>query len=106
MQVENFCDDNRIVKNFAYATTILWGVCGYAGWPLSGFAAEYFHSSISPNTVLSAVFARSTKRGDLRPLMGNRYLHGRLLFASASLQRRECSAIREARSHFWGWQRS
>ena len=101
MQVEKFYYDNRIVKNFAYAT-ILWGVVGM----LAGLyvALELVFPSIN--------IPQYGSFGRLRPLHTNAVIfafvgNGMFMGIYYSLQRL-CKARMFSdtlsKIHFWGWQ--
>ena len=101
MQVEKFYYDNRIVKNFAYAT-VLWGIVGM----IVGLyvALELVYPSI--NITHYGTFGR------LRPLHTNAVIfafvgNGMFMGIYYSLQRL-CKARMFSdvlsKIHFWGWQ--
>ena len=103
MQVEKFYYDNKIVKWFAYATTVM-GNCGHAGRIVGS------HSFYAPGTALN--FAPTTF-GRLRPVHTNAVIFafvGNGIFTGVyySLQRL-CKARMFSDKlswiHFWGWQR-
>ncbi len=101
MQVEKFYYDNRIVKNFAYAT-ILWGVVGM----LVGLWAALQLVFPSMNITQYGSFGR------LRPLHTNAVIfafvgNGIFMGVYYSLQRLcKTRMFSDALSkiHFWGWQ--
>lgn len=101
MQVEKFYYDNRIVKNFAYAT-ILWGVVGM----LAGLWVALQLVFPSLNITQYGTFGR------LRPLHTNAVIfafvgNGIFMGVYYSLQRL-CKARmfsdKLSKIHFWGWQ--
>ncbi len=101
MQVEKFYYDNRIVKNFAYAT-ILWGVVGM----LAGLWAALQLVFPQLNITQYGTFGR------LRPLHTNAVIfafvgNGIFMGVYYSLQRL-CKARMFSdtlsKIHFWGWQ--
>lgn len=101
MQVEKFYYDNRIVKNFAYAT-ILWGVVGM----LAGLWVSLQLIFPSLNITQYGSFGR------LRPLHTNAVIfafvgNGIFMGVYYSLQRL-CKARMFSdvlsKIHFWGWQ--
>ena len=101
MQVEKFYYDNRIVKNFAYAT-ILWGVVGM----LAGVWVALQLVFPSLNITQYGSFGR------LRPLHTNAVIfafvgNGLFMGVYYSLQRL-CKARmfsdKLSNIHFWGWQ--
>ena len=101
MQVEKFYYDNRIVKNFAYAT-ILWGVVGM----LAGLWVALQLVFPSLNITQYGSFGR------LRPLHTNAVIfafvgNGIFMGVYYSLQRL-CKARmfsdKLSKIHFWGWQ--
>jgi cytochrome c oxidase cbb3-type subunit I/II len=102
MQVEQFYYDNKIVKQFAYATA-LWGIVGMiAGlWVAIQFYAPATALNFAPTTF-----------GRLRPVHTNAVIFafvGNCIFTGVyySLQRL-CKARmfsdKLSRIHFWGWQ--
>jgi cytochrome c oxidase cbb3-type subunit I/II len=109
MQVEKFYYDNKIVRNFAFAT-IIWGVVGmliglwaalllvFPGWNISGIA-------VGKETI-------GLSFGRLRPLHTNAVIfafvgNGIFMGVYYSLQRllkaRMASDLL-SKIHFWGWQ--
>jgi len=101
MEVEKFSYDNKIVKNFAYAT-ILWGFVGM----LVGLwvALQFIYPSLN--------FIPQTTFGRLRPLHTNAVIfafvgNGIFMGVYYSLQRL-CKARmfsdKLSKIHFWGWQ--
>ncbi|THU30722.1 cytochrome-c oxidase, cbb3-type subunit I [Niastella caeni] len=102
MQVEQFYYDNKIVKQFAYATA-LWGIVGM----LAGLYAAI--QLYAPGTSLNMA---PTTFGRIRPLHTNAVIFafvGNCIFTGVyySLQRL-CKARmysdKLSRIHFWGWQ--
>ncbi len=101
MQVEKFYYDNRIVKNFAYAT-ILWGVVGM----LVGLYAALQLVFPSLNVTQYGTFGR------LRPLHTNAVIfafvgNGIFMGVYYSLQRLLKARMYSdllSKIHFWGWQ--
>lgn len=102
MQVENFSYDNRIVKNFAYAT-MLWGFVGMLVGVLAAF--QLYYPALNFNLPY-------TTFGRIRPLHTNAVIfafvgNGIFMGVYYSLQRllkaRMFSDIL-SKIHFWGWQ--
>lgn len=102
MQVEQFYYDNKIVKQFAYATA-LWGIVGMVAglWVAIQFYAPGAALNFAPTTF-----------GRLRPVHTNAVIFafvGNCIFTGVyySLQRL-CKARmfsdKLSRLHFWGWQ--
>jgi cytochrome c oxidase cbb3-type subunit I/II len=102
MQVEQFHYDNKIVKQFAYATA-LWGIVGMVAglWVAIQFYAPGAALNFAPTTF-----------GRLRPVHTNAVIFafvGNCIFTGVyySLQRL-CKARmfsdKLSRIHFWGWQ--
>jgi cytochrome c oxidase cbb3-type subunit I/II len=102
MQVEQFYYDNKIVKQFAYATA-LWGIVGMVAglWVAIQFYAPGAAMNFAPTTF-----------GRLRPVHTNAVIFafvGNCIFTGVyySLQRL-CKARmfsdKLSRLHFWGWQ--
>jgi len=101
MSIEKFSYDNRIVKNFAYAT-ILWGIVGM----LAGLIAALQLTNAAYNLGPYASFGR------VRPLHTNAVIfafvgNGIFMGLYYSLQRL-CKARMFSdvlsKIHFWGWQ--
>ena len=101
MQVEKFYYDNKIVRNFAYAT-MLWGVVGM----LAGLWAALQLVFPSFNVTQYGTFGR------LRPLhtnavifafVGNGIFMGVYYSLATSLKARMFSD-KLSYIHFWGWQ--
>src|SRR3954471_22071936 len=101
MSIEKFSYDNRIVKNFAYAT-ILWGIVGM----LVGLIAALELTNAAYNLGQYANFGR------IRPLHTNAVIfafvgNGIFMGLYYSLQRL-CKARMFSdtlsKIHFWGWQ--
>lgn len=101
MQVEKFYYDNRIVKNFAYAT-ILWGVVGMLAGLWVSLQLIFPSLNITEYGTL----------GRLRPLHTNAVIfafvgNGIFMGVYYSLQRL-CKARMFSdtlsKIHFWGWQ--
>lgn len=102
MEMQHFNFDNRIVKNFAYAT-MLWGIVGMLVGLLAAFQMYY--------PALNFKFAYTTF-GRIRPLHTNAVIfafvgNGIFMGVYYSLQRllkaRMFSDVL-SKIHFWGWQ--
>ena len=101
MQVEKFYYDNRIVKNFAYAT-ILWGVVGmlvglYAAlqlvFPQLNFTQYGSFGRLRPLHTNAVIFA----------FVGNGIFMGVYYSLQRLLKARMYSDVL-SKIHFWGWQ--
>lgn len=102
MQVENFSYDNRIVKNFAYAT-MLWGFVGMLVGVLAAF--QLYYPALNFNLPY-------TTFGRIRPLHTNAVIfafvgNGIFMGVYYSLQRLLKARMFSdmlSKIHFWGWQ--
>ncbi len=109
MQVEKFYYDNKIVRNFAYAT-IIWGIVGMLIGVWVAFLLVYPQLNIGGIAVGSETIGLSF--GRLRPLHTNAVIfafvgNGIFLGYYYSLQRllkTRMSSDMLSKIHFWGWQ--
>lgn len=101
MQIEKFSYDNRIVKNFAYAT-MLWGIVGMLvgllaalqiPFPGLNFEAHTTFGRIRPLHTNAVIFA----------FVGNAMFMGVYYSLQRLLKARMFSDLL-SKMHFWGWQ--
>ncbi len=106
MSMERFEYDNKIVRNFAFATGI-WGVVGM----LVGLivALQIFEPMMNGFLAFIGIDAQYTSFGRIRPLHTNAIIFafvgkGIFMGVNHSLQRHCMFSDLLSKLHFWGWQ--